>query len=90
MMNIFDTTKKFEKLMALADHIDFDAETKTLIIDDDINIKVKGNYTMEVDKHICINSGQDEDPILKIPYSIFINSEDPKARQVLEQLKKLL
>ena len=90
MNNIFDTSHKFEKLMSLLDHIEYDPETKTLIVDSDVNIKVKGNYNMEVDKHLVVNSGKSEDPILKIPYSVFINSDDPMAEDVLQRFKKFL
>lgn len=84
-------TKKLDKLMKLLDVMDYDPATKTLTIDSDINIKVRGNYALDVDKHMILSTNQkDEDPILKIPYSVFINSEDPRMRETLERFKKFL
>lgn len=77
--------------MGLLEVMDYDPSTKTLTIDSDINIRVRGNYSLDVDKHMIMNSNQkEEDPILKIPYSVFINSEDPRMKEVLERFKQFL
>ncbi len=82
---------KLEKLMDLVEIMEYDSTTKTLTINSDINIKVKGNYLVDCDKHISMNSNvTKEDPILKIPYSVFINSDDPMAEDVLKRFKKFL
>jgi len=89
MVDMVDT--KLEKLMDLVEIMEYDSTTKTLTINSDINIKVKGNYLVDCDKHISMNSNvAKEDPVLKIPYSVFINSDDPKIQNILAQIKHLL
>jgi len=85
------TETKLNKLMLLLDILDYDPATKTLTIDTDIKIKVKGNYKLETDKHIMIESNQSEmDEELNIPFSVFINSDELEQQMALNNAKKLL
>lgn len=84
-------TEKIEKLYKLLDLLHWDDETNTLTIDSSINIKVKGDYKMDTDRHIRINSNYLEtDPELDIPYSYFINSDELEFKEMKEKTKKLL
>lgn len=83
--------EKIDKLIELLDIIDYDPKTKTLTINSDITIKVKGDYKMDVDKHLRLNSNyNEEDPELKIPYSIFWNSDEGEFRNIQKQTNNIL
>jgi len=82
---------KLDRLAVLLEILDYDPHTKTLTINGDINIKVKGNYELKGDKHVMIESNQDEiDKELNLPFSVFINSSEIQQRRTLANVKKLL
>ena len=84
-------TEKVEKLIKLLDLIDWDEETKTLTVDSSINIKVKGEYKMDADTHIRINSNYlENDPELSIPYSVFFNSDELEFKRNQNKINDLL
>lgn len=83
--------EKIDKLYQLLDILDYDPKTKTLIIDSDIKIIVRGEYRVDCDKHMKLNSGYMEyDDKLKIPYSIFCNSEESEFKKIQDEADKLL
>ena len=81
---------KIEKLYHLLELLHWDEETKTLTIDSSINIKIKGDYQMEADRHLAIKSNfLENDPMLEIPYSVFINSDELEFKRLKEEARKL-
>lgn len=86
-----ETINKIENLYKLLDYIEFDPETKTLTIDSDITIFVKGEYKLDVLKHVRINSNYNEiDKELDIPYSIFWNSDESEFKKIEKNVNDLL
>lgn len=84
-------TEKLNKFLHLLDFIDYDQKTKTLIIDQSIKVKIKGNYSVEADKHIVINSNFTTiDPELEIPYSVFFNSDEKELKYTKKKLHDLM
>ena len=57
--------------------IEYDEETNTLTVNLDMKVKFKGNFDIDCDKHIVINSGQNVDPERNdgAKYSIWLNPE---------------
>ena len=57
--------------------IEYDEETNTLTVNLDMKIKFKGNFDIDCDKHVVINSGQNIDPERNdgAKYSIWLNPE---------------
>lgn len=53
--------------------IEFDAESKAIVINMDVMFKIKGNLQIDCDKHVILNSGKVEDTELNEPYSIWLN-----------------
>lgn len=83
--------EKIKRLMALLEHIDYDSKSKTLIIDQNINVKIKGDYMLESDKHVRINSNySDIDPEIGFKYSVYINSNELEQQRILKKGKDLL
>jgi hypothetical protein len=83
--------EKLDKLIALLDVIDYDAETKTLTVDSDITVVIKGEYKMDVDKHLRINSNYMEmDEDLGIPFSVLINSPEAEFAEMQKNLRNIL
>jgi hypothetical protein len=90
---IFDilNIEKLEKLYGLLDILSYDSDTKTLVVDSDINIIIKGNYKLDSYKHVRLTSNYVEnDKKLNIPYSIFLNSEEIEFKKVQEEAKRIL
>lgn len=82
LTRVLSNTDKINKLSKLLDLIDWDDESKTLTVDSSINIKVKGEYKMDVDTHVRINSNYlESDPELNIPYSVWFNSDELDFRR---------
>ena len=52
--------RKIDKLLKLLDIVDYDPETKTLTVNSDITIKIKGDYKIDSDKHMRMNSNYTE------------------------------
>ena len=77
----FDVIEMLEKGVENYDEtrrlFDFDLETKTLTVNSDFRIKIKGDLYIEAEKHIMINSGETIDPRRTdgLEYSIFFNSK---------------
>jgi len=83
--------KKIDSLISLLEHIEYDSDTKTLTIDSDITVKIKGDYKLDVDKHIRINSNYlENDKELNIPYSVFINSDEAEFKNIQQQTNDIL
>jgi len=83
--------EKIDKLYQLLDILEYDPETKTLTIDSDIKIVVRGEYRVDCDKHMKLNSGYMEyDNHLKIPYSIFCNSEETEFKKIQDTANSIL
>lgn len=83
--------RKIDKLLKLLDIVDYDPETKTLTVNSDITIKIKGDYKIDSDKHMRMNSNyNEEDPELKIPYSLFWNSDEGEFRNIQKQTNDIL
>ena len=53
--------------------IEFDAESKAIVINMDVMFKIKGNLQIDCDKHVILNSGKVDDVELNEPYSIWLN-----------------
>ena len=65
----------FSALKTLVDKkiIEFDAESKAIIINMDVVFKIKGNLQIDCDKHVILNSGKVDDKELNEPYTIWLN-----------------
>jgi hypothetical protein len=65
--------------------IEFDAESKAIIINMDVMFKIKGNLQIDCDKHVILNSGKVEDEKINEPYSIWLNPVmDSKGNLVVD------
>ena len=83
--------EKIEKLYNLLELIHWDEETKTLTIDSSITIKVKGDYKMETDRHLVLNSNyMNIDEEVGIPFSVLMNTDEKDLRQVKANIDKIL
>lgn len=83
--------RKIDRLLKLLDVVDYDPDTKTLTVNSDINIKVKGDYRMDSDRHLRMNSNYIEiDPELGIPFSLFWNSDEAEFRKIQKQANDIL
>lgn len=82
---------KLKRLMDLLDYVDYDIETKTLTVDQSLRIKIKGNYIMETDKHLFLNSNYTVlDNEVGIPFSVLMNTDETQLRQVKANIDKML
>ena len=78
----------FSALKTLVDKkiIEFDAESKAIIINMDVVFKIKGNLQIDCDKHVILNSGKVDDKELNEPYSIWLNPvTDSNGKLVVDQ-----
>jgi len=78
----------FSALKTLVDKkiIEFDAESKAIIINMDVVFKIKGNLQIDCDKHVILNSGKVDDKELNEPYSIWLNPvTDSNGKLVVDE-----
>ena len=78
----------FSALKTLVDKkiIEFDAESKAIIINMDVVFKIKGNLQIDCDKHVILNSGKVDDKELNAPYSIWLNPvTDSNGKLVVDE-----
>ena len=66
--------------------IEFDVESKAVIINMDVMFKIKGNLQIDCDKHVILNSGKVDDKELNEPYSIWLNPvTDSNGKLVVDE-----
>ena len=66
--------------------IEFDAESKAIVINMDVMFKIKGNLQIDCDKHVILNSGKVDDKELNEPYSIWLNPvTDSNGKLVVDE-----
>lgn len=66
--------------------IEFDADTKTITINVDVMLKIKGNFQIDCDKHVILNSGKVDDKELNEPFSIWLNPvTDSNGKLVVDE-----
>jgi len=53
--------------------IEYDAEKNEIVINMDVNLKVKGKFQVDCEEHMVLNSGKGVDPKLKEQFSIWLN-----------------
>ena len=66
--------------------IEFDVESKAIVINMDVMFKIKGNLQIDCDKHVILNSGKVDDKELNEPYSIWLNPvTDSNGKLVVDE-----
>ena len=53
--------------------IEYDAEKNEIVINMDVNLKVRGKFQVDCEEHMVLNSGKGTDPVLKEQFSIWLN-----------------
>ena len=53
--------------------IEYDAEKNEIVINMDVNLKVRGKFQVDCEEHMVLNSGKGIDPNLKEQFSIWLN-----------------
>ena len=53
--------------------IEYDAEKNEIVINMDVNLKVRGKFQVDCEEHMVLNSGKGIDPELKEQFSIWLN-----------------
>lgn len=83
--------EKLNQLIELLEVVDYNPHTKTLTVNSDIKLAVRGEYKIEAEEHVKINSGYTEkDKKLNIPYSVFINSDEQEFKNIQKEAKDIL
>lgn len=77
MVSIFSMEpEKLQSLIDLAEHIEYDKSTRSLTVEGDIEVKIKGEAALSSDQEFYIDSGHRKDnPLTGKPYSIRLNDE---------------
>ena len=53
--------------------IEYDVVTNSIVINMNVNLKVRGKFQVDCDEHLVLNSGKSIDPVLKEQFSIWLN-----------------